>query len=300
MDRLDAYRILQHVADLGSFTKAAKATGLTQPRVSKIVRELEKVLGAQLLIRSTRRVALTEDGRRFLDRVKEGVGVLEEAEAVLRGNLNRPHGMLKITAPVGFGQHCLFPVLKSFLEVYPEASASLDLTDVFEDLTLGGFDLAVRIGSIQAQTLRVVRIGECPMRVVASPRYLEAHGKPTHPSDLERHQCLAYESWRDPTRWRLRRGGRMETVNIRGRFRSTHLPSLRDAVLSGMGIANLPGWLVDEDLAEKTLVSVCDPWSVPEIDIHAVLPPGRNTPIRTRVFIQYLRDKFGSEADGAG
>jgi len=289
MDKLTAYRLLIAVAELGSFTRAGKAFDLPQPRVSKVIRDLEAELGVQLLIRSTRQVKLTAEGADFLERLKDGLELLAAAEDDLRGSVQSPRGNLRVTAPVGFGQHWVAPAIREYLLQYPEASAALDLTDRFVDLTEGRYDVAVRIGEVEGASLRIARVGTCPMRIVAAPSYVNAATPPAHPSDLAAHLCLVYSSWREANVWRLTSSEGTETVHVGGRFHSSHLPSLRDAAVAGFGIANLPAWLVDDTIDNGHLVHVLPNWSAADIAINAVLPPGHTTPLRARLFIDLLR-----------
>jgi DNA-binding transcriptional LysR family regulator len=290
MDTLKAYQLLLRIAELRSFSRAAAEAGLSQPRASKVVRELERDLGVQLLVRTTRQVTPTPEGERFIELARNALELLDAGKDAIRVAVTGPSGTLCISAPVGFGQQLVAPVVLDYLAAYPQTEASLDLTDRLVDLTKERLDLAVRIGAVEQSSLRVVRLGQCAMRLVASPRYLAAAGQPRTPADLAQHQCMAYTSWRNGDRWSLSQDdGTQAAIRIAGRYRSSHLPSLADAVRAGIGIANLPAWLIDADLERASVVQVLPAWSPPSIAIHAVLPPGRSTPARTRLFITRLK-----------
>ena len=299
MDRIDAYRLLARVAELGSFTRAAKETGLTQPRVSRIIRDLEKDLSAQLLVRSTRKVSLTPEGTRFLSLATEAMDRLSDAEDEVRASSASPKGKLRVTAPVGFGQRFVAPMVLSYLQNYSGARASLHLTDDFVNLVEGAIDVAVRIGKVTQEDLRIVRLGSCPMRLVATHDFLRTYSL-NSPDALTSTRTLAYASWRKPAQWVLEVTGaarKQLAVRVSPIFESSNLFVLRDAVLQGHGVANLPAWLVADDLQNEKLVTVLKDWSPAAQDIHAVLPPGHLTPRRARVFIDMLRAGLESDAE---
>jgi len=286
-DRLDSMRLFCRCAELGSISAAAREAGLAQSQVSRAVKALEHGFGATLLARTTRSVTLTAEGEVAIVHFRDALDAVDRARDVARGDA--PSGLLRVTAPVGYGHSVVAPVVRRFLAAAPEARADLDLTDSFVDLAASGHDLAVRIGPVDGQTLRIVALGRCPMRVVVAPDLAAALGRVGAPQELSGLPCLPYSSWRAPSAWRFARGDERVTVRINGRFASTHLPSLRSAAREGLGIANLPLWLVGEDLASGRLLALLEDWQVVDQPIHAVLPPGRHIPARTRVFLELLK-----------
>ena len=293
MDRLDAIRAFIRTAELGSFSAAARETGYAQSQVSRAVKALEAEFGTTLLNRSTRAVTLTAEGERAIAHVRDAMEALGRARETVRAD--RPTGALRVTAPIGYGHTVVAPVIQTYLARYPEATASLDLADTFVDLATSGHDLAVRIGEVEGQTLRIVGLHDCAMRLVASPEWTASRPPLADPGDLDPQCCLSFASWHTPSRWIIERRGTEEkgrgrkSIAVGGRFSSTHLPSLRSAVLAGVGIANLPAWLVDTDIESGRLVEVLPHWRPPHQPVHAVLPPGRYTPQRVKLFIELLK-----------
>ncbi|MGF1477432.1 MAG: LysR family transcriptional regulator [Geminicoccaceae bacterium] len=293
MDRLDAMRLFRRTAELGSFSAAARESKLAQSQVSRAVKALESSFGATLLNRSTRSVSLTAEGERALRHMRDALDAIDLArEAICT---NEPVGLLRVAAPVGYGQAVVAPVLRRYLARFPTAEAALDLSDEFVNLAVSGHDVAVRIGTVDGQALRVVSLGACPMRLVAAPDHAAASSSLRRPDDLAAVSCLAYASWRVPTRWILKRGSERHTVQVNGRLSSTHLPTLRNAVLEGLGVANLPAWLTDDDLEAGRLVQVLPGWRAADQPIQAVLPPGRYTPQRSRLFLDLLKAELARD-----
>jgi DNA-binding transcriptional LysR family regulator len=189
-------------------------------------------------------------------------------------------------------------VVRRYLTEAPGRRADMHLTDSFVDIASSGHDVAVRIGPVDGKTLRIVSLGRCPMRVVASPNLAASLGAVNAPPDVAGLPCLTYSSWRAPSEWTFERPGKRLTVRVGGHFSSTHLPSLRSAAREGLGLANLPLWLIKEDLRDGRLVPLLGEWTVLDQPIHAVLPPGRHTPNRTRVFVDLLKRHLREEAEG--
>jgi len=286
-DKLEAMRLFCRCAEMSSISAAAREAGLAQSQVSRAVKTLERSFGATLLARTTRSVKLTAEGEIAIVHFRDALDAVDRARDATRGDT--PSGLLRVTAPVGYGHSVVAPVVRQFLAAAPGARADLDLTDSFVDLAASGHDLAVRIGPVDGQTLRIVALGRCPMRVVIAPDLAATLGPVCVPQDLAGLPGLSYSSWRVPGAWRFARGEEQVTVRIAGRFSSTHLPSLLSAAREGLGIANLPLWLVGEDLATGRLQALLEDWQVADQPINAVLPPGRHIPARTRVFLDLLK-----------
>jgi len=291
MDKLEIMRLFVRVAELGNFSRAAREAGLSQPQVSRSIRALELSLGVQLLQRTTRQISLTSEGMQYLARVREVLDLLELADEEIRVASKNPVGKLRLTAPVGFGQHEVAPIVSDYLRAYPEIEVSFVLTDRHVDLIEEGYDLAIRIGHSKSSSLQIRRLGYCVMALVATRQYIESYGTPTHPQAIEKHQCIIYTSWSTPTHWILKSSDDEQTIRVSGRFHSNNLSIIREVALAGMGIANLPVWLVGADLEAGNLISVLPDWNVESIPVNIVLPPGQNIPRRTRLFIEQLQNK---------
>jgi len=277
-------KLFVRVAELGSFTAAASELGISQSQASRGVKQLEEHLGRALLLRTTRQLSLTEEGQRYLVASGEVLRSLAEAEASVRGDL--PTGRLRVTAPVGFGQRVVAPVIDTLLEEHPTLGVELRLGDRFVDLVAEGLDVAVRLGALEPSSLKVRRLGLSRRALVASPAYL-ADRAPTSPEDLEGHRLLRYTHLRERA-WLLRSGGEQRAVAVAGRRAVDHLPTLRDWVLAGRGIAQLPSWLIEADLDAGRLLCALPPWEPTPLAIHAVFPPTRHRPPRVEAFVSRL------------
>ena len=288
MDRIDRMRLFVRVAERSSFSAVAREAGLPQPTVSRAVRRLEEEIGAQLLARTTRSVALTPQGERYLERARVALEALDQAKDAVRDDQSAPVGTLRVTAPVAFGQHRVAPVLMAWTTAWIGARVELALTDRFVDLVAEGFDVAVRIGDLAPSTLKARRIGREPLRAVASPAFAARHPI-THPADLASVPVVGFASLQKPWASAWRRGEEAVSITVDGPFQANHLPTVRDAVLRGLGASVLPDWLVADDLAQGRLVSLLPDWSPGAWPVHALLPPGRHPPRRSRLFVDRLR-----------
>src|SRR6202051_2992586 len=203
MDRLDANQAFVAVADLRGFAPAARKLGLSSSAVTRLTRAREKRLGARLLQRTTRQVALTDVGARYLERVRRILGDVEEAEAAAEGERSRPSGRLVVSAPVGFGRLHVSPVMSAYLKRYPEVSTELLLSDQMINLVEDAIDLAVRIGHLADSTLVARHVGEMRRIVVASPAYLKVRGEPKTPAAIAAHDTIQFGAMMASPDWRF-------------------------------------------------------------------------------------------------
>ncbi|MBF0285103.1 MAG: LysR family transcriptional regulator [Magnetococcales bacterium] len=289
MDRLQQMELFVRVAELGSFSEAARRLGLSKGAVSKGVAELEERLGARLLHRTTRQRRLSDEGERFLERCQ---GILEEVAASEAevGRLNQePRGGLRVSAPMSFTPH-LAPAMAEFLRRHPAIRLDLVLNDRFVDLIEEGFDVAVRIGRLadsplMARKLAVVRVAAC-----AAPEYLARHGLPASPAEIPEPHRLLYGLHQLEGAWRPFSAA---AFGPEGRLRANNGEVLRAAALQGMGVGLFPTFLVGEDLRLGRLVPVLPDFPLPESGLYAVYPPNRQLAARVRVFIHFLAEYFG-------
>src|SRR5229473_228488 len=203
MDRLDAMQVFVAVADLQGFAPAARKLGLSPSAVTRLIAALEERLGARLLQRTTRQVALTDVGARYLERVRRILGDVEEAEAAAEGERSRPSGRLVVSAPVGFGRLHVSPVMSAYLKRYPEVSAELLLSDQIINLVEDAVDLAVRIGHLADSTLVARHVGEMRRIVVASSGYLQQRGEPNTPEAVASHETIQFGAMTASPDWRF-------------------------------------------------------------------------------------------------
>ena len=300
MDYFVAMTAFVRSAELGSFSKAAAESGAKVSTVSRHISGLEADLGAALFNRSTRRLHLTEAGQMFYDRAKEILTDVDDALNATRSLNGRPQGLLRINIPLVFGRRHVMAHMQDFLGSYPDIRLEATLTETTVDLIEAAADVAVRIGALVDSTLVARKLAPLRRILVASPHYLEEHSAPQKPEDLQHHDCLLYALQPAPA-WYYRQAGDMVEpigIAVQGRLRANDVESLREAALSGMGIALLPTWLVGSDVRRQLLVQVlpdCE-WLIapgPERAIWAVYPPKKVVSPKVRAFIAFLSTCFG-------
>lgn len=295
MDVLSAMRVFQTVADRGGFSAAAAQLNLSKASVSKQVSALEDHLGARLLNRTTRRLALTEVGQAYLARVRSILDDVAETESAVGRHHAAPCGTLKVNAPMSFALLHLSPALCDFMKRYPDLTVELNLTDRRVDLVEEGVDVAVRIGRLADSSLIARRIAPARLAVCAAPAYLAEHGSPRTPADLAGHDCCVYTVGERRDEWRFTGPDGGHTVHVAGRLRADNGQILRDAVLAGHCIGLFPTFMVGADLREGRLVRVLESYDIGEAGLYAIYPPGRHLSAKVRAFVDYLAERFGPE-----
>jgi DNA-binding transcriptional LysR family regulator len=295
MDKLDAMNAFAKVVAAGSYAEAARRLGLTRSAVSKAVMELEQLLGARLLDRTTRRVTPTEAGLAYYERAAAILADVEETEIQISRLHDEPRGVLKINAPMSFGIMYLGEAVAAFMTRYPELRIELVLNDRFIDPLEEGVDVTVRIGALADSSLIARRLAPARLALVAAPEYLAHAGQPKTPSELRDHRCLAYGHMAAVHRWQLIQGSEVVTVQITSALCSNNGEVLRTAALAGNGIANLPTFLVGPDIAAGKLMQVLPDNPPAEFGIYALYAPNRYLAAKTRVFIDFLVARFGEE-----
>lgn len=292
-DRLLEMRIFKGVVEAGGFTAAANVFGVSQPFISQTVNNLERRLGVQLLLRSTRTQRLTNEGDRFLTACNLLLNSLEETEAQIRSN--EPTGDLRISAPHGFGLDQLVPALPGFLSRYPKLTVHFSLSDSLVNLIEDNFDMAVRMGRLQDSSLRSRKLCDLQRVVVASPRYIAEHGTPVTPQGLARHTCLMWEPPRDHlNQWPFMIRGKLEKTAVQGGFHSSDGTTLYQLCLAGMGIMRLAEHLALPAIRRGELVQLLSDYQAKDdTAIYAVFLSERQLVPRIRSFVDYLVDVFG-------
>jgi len=289
MSKLKELQAFVQVANKGSLAAAAKEEGVTPAIIGRRLDALEDRLGVRLLVRTTRKLTLTQEGEAFLEDCQRILTDLANAEAQLTLGSSRATGHLKVTAPAGFGRKHVAPLLLDFLRAHPEVSASLDLSDRTVDLVGEGIDCAVRLGGLVDSSLVAVRLGEMKRVVVGSPAYFQRKGVPRSLDDLAAHDCLSL-----PTQsgWDFVVAGKPLLFKPPGRFACNDGAVLHEWALAGMGLAWRSLWEIGDDLRWGRLVPVLEGFATPPVGIHAVFPQRRHLPLRVRLFIDQLKENY--------
>lgn len=297
MDRLASMAAFVKAADLGSFAAAATALRLSPQMVAKHVAHLEARLGAALIHRTTRRQSLTDVGRAFYERCKIVLAEVEAADRLAFDMRARPAGILRVNAPVTFGEAPLTPMITRYLDDNPEVRIDLTLGDRYVDVLEEGYDIVIRIGGdevpagLVAQPLQPFRL-----IVAAAPAYLARHGTPTTAAELEAHACLGYGSWAgtQPCRWTFRLNGRTTVINANGRLRSTNWKALLRAALDGDGVVLGPDGILGEEIAAGRLVRLLADHETVARPMSALYPAARRQTTAMRSFVAALVAAFGA------
>ena len=292
MDRLDCIQSFVRVVETGSFSAVARELNTTQPTISKQIAALEDYLDVQLLTRSTRKLQLTQEGERFFEHCQRVLDAAAEAEASV-GQRQKPIGTLRVSCPVAFGQLLVMPYVKGFLDRYPDIKLDLSLSDRFIDLIEDDTALAIRIGQVNEPSLIAHRIGLTHRVTVGSTTYFRKHPEPQTPEELVNHNCIVYTRLATGNEWHFQHpaGGTIK-VTVTGNLQVDNSTAIREAVLSGLGIAVSPVWLFGDLLQSDHLRVVLKEYQPITLPIHAVYRRGRFVPAKVRCFIEYLSTEF--------
>ncbi|MGM4923930.1 LysR family transcriptional regulator [Tardiphaga sp. 804_B3_N1_9] len=290
MDRIEAMTVFVAVADLQGFAPAARKLGLSASAVTRMVAALEERLGARLLQRTTRSVMLTDVGARYLQRARQILADIEEAEGSAQAERARPTGRLVVSAPVGFGRLHVTPLISAYLQRYPDVSGELRLTDRMVSLVEDGIDVAVRIGHLPDSSLVARHVGSMPRIVVASPDYLVRRGQPETPDDIAKHDTIQFGVIASAPEWRFVQDG--DDIRI------THMPrfttDVADAAIwhaeHGGGLTRVLAYQAADALVAGRLKRVLTQFEPPAVPIHIVYPTSRLLSAKVRVFIDLAAD----------
>lgn len=291
MDIVDTLKAFVATAQSGSFTAAAEQLGISNRLTSKYVAELEARLGVRLLQRTTRRVGLTPAGEDLLARAPALLDDLDELLAEVSEASQGYSGTIRISAPVTFGEDYVGAMLGRFGRLNPGLTLDLRLDDRYVDLASGGIDLAFRMGSTDAVSIKSRKLGTFQTVIVASPDYVARHGAPNLPEDLSGHSCIVDTNRRAPRRWLFRQDGAESVVNVQGRFLVNSARAAAGLAADGLGIANTPRFAVHEALATGRLVELLEPFRGESGTLSAVYLEGRTLPRKVRALIDFaLKD----------
>src|SRR5262245_39647679 len=297
MDKFEAMNAFAKVVATRSFAEAGRRLGLTRSAVSKAVMELERTLGARLLDRTTRRVAPTEAGLAYYERCIAILAEVEETELQISRLHDEPKGVLKINAPMTFGMLYLGSAVADFMARYPDLTIELTLNDRFIDPLEVGVDVTVRIGTLTDSSLIARRLVPARRVLAAAPEYIARHGAPKTPADLAQHRCLNYGHTSALQRWQLMQDDKLVSVPIASALCSNNGDVLRAAALKGNGITLLPTFTVGPDIKAGRLAVVLPDNPPAHLAIYALYAPNRYLAAKTRLFIDFLVQRFGETPD---
>jgi DNA-binding transcriptional LysR family regulator len=291
LDDITELRTFVRIVGAGSLSRAGREMDLALSVVSKRLATLERRVDARLIARSTRRLALTEEGQDLYERARRILAEIDEAEAALTHGRVEPQGMLRVSAPAALGRAHVSPVCRDLVRVHPKLSIDLALTDRLVELIDEGMDVVVRIGAPRDSGLVMRKLADNHRIVVGAPDYLERRGTPLMPTELEDHECLHYS--RTATHWRLAGpGGAVVEIRAASRLRCDNGEVAHDWALAGCGLV-MKSWVdVEPDVHAGRLVHVLPEWCSDPAPICALFPSNRQLPTRVRLFLDAMSDRL--------
>ena len=288
MDRFNEMRVFVAIVERGSFIGAADDLGLSKAAVSRLLADLERRLGVRLLNRTTRRLSFTGEGETFYQRSKTLLADVEEAEAEITAQTGEARGLLKVNVPVTFGLLHLAPLWGPFMAQNPAVTLDITLSDRLVDVVEEGYDLVVRIGRLRSSSLISRLLSTTRMALCASPRYLDEHGRPSHPSELANHAILSYSLFSTGDQWTFTGPDGPVTIVVAPRMRSNSGDTCRYAALQHQGIILQPTVLIGDDLRSGALEEILPAYRSFDMGIHALYPSRRHVSPKVRILIDHL------------
>jgi DNA-binding transcriptional LysR family regulator len=292
MDRFDAMATLVAAVDGGSLSAASRALGMPLATVSRKVSELEAHLRTQLVVRTSRRLSLTEAGRAYIAASRRILDEIDDAERAASGEYLAPRGHLTVTAPVMFGKLHVAPVVLDFLKAYPDINARLVLADHVVNLIDDHIDVAIRIGQLPDSSMVATRLGAVRWVTCASPGYLEAHGVPETPEALGAHDCIMFEGLYSTSLWGFGRGGQAVTVPIRPRFAVNTADAAIAAAIASAGITRVLSYQVDAPVVAGALRLILCPFEPEPLPVHLVYSSQSLLPLKLRAFLDFAAPRL--------
>ena len=292
-DRLQALRLFVRVAHTGSFSRASREFGLSQPSTSRIIAELEREIGATLFTRTTRAVKVTEAGAEYLSRVEPLLDSLEAADHAVRGT-GELRGLLRVALSSSFGVREVVPRLPEFMQRHPALRVDLVVDDRHQELIAEGVDVALRFGKLADSTATVRRLSATPRILVASPAYLKSAGALKTPDDLPMHSLILGPANTPQTTWTFHRNGKRVAVRVAARLTTSSNETAIAAALAHLGIVSTVVWGCRTELEGGSLVTVLHGWKLDVVELNAVFPAGRGTKPSARAFAEYLAESLRS------
>ncbi len=293
MDRFEAMRTLVAAIDRGSLSAASRTLNVPLPTVSRRVSDLEAMLGSQLVVRTSRKLLLTEAGIAYVASARRVLDELAEAERAASGEYRAPRGELLVTAPILFGELNVAPIVYDFLSAYPKVSVRLVLSDNIIDLVGNHMDVAIRIGCLPDSALVARRVGEVRWVVCASPEYLSRHGEPSEPAELPNHDCIAFEEWQRYREWPfVDASGAACPVTIDTRFSTNTAEGVTGGAAAGLGIARVLSYQAADSVRDGKLVPILAAFAQQHLPVHLVHAAHQQQPLKLRAFLDFVAPRL--------
>ncbi|MAW34348.1 MAG: LysR family transcriptional regulator [Proteobacteria bacterium] len=297
MDRLHLMQVFTRIVESGSFSAVAKEMNMLQPTVSKHMNALENILGVRLLNRTTRKLSITDSGKEYYQRAKRILDEVQEMDAEITNLQNSPTGTLRVSAPAAFGRRYLIPLVFEFRKQFPDLAIDLSLKDRYVDVVQEGVDVAIRMGELEDSSLIARHVGSFARMCVASPDYISSHGNPRAPDDLKKHNCITYSYntytyFSSSNDWNFGTSKKPELVRVFGDFKANSAFAIRSAARDGIGVANLPAFLLSDDLESGRLLHILPDFGPAPMRISAVYPSGRLVSRKVKLFVEHVEDKL--------
>jgi DNA-binding transcriptional LysR family regulator len=296
-DRLRELTAFVRASETGSFSRVARELGVSQASISRMVASLEARLGVKLLLRTTRHVAPTDTGLVFLQRARQILGDLDDAENAARG-ADSLRGTLRVALSGAFGIREVIPRLPGFVAQHPKLGIELLMSDRTEDLIAEGADIALRLGPLADSGFGARLLGKAPRVAVASPAYLARRGTPHTPTDLATHDCILGPGLSSRTGWSFTRSGRATFVTVEGPMKVTSADGVVACAKAGLGIALASRWMCRAELEAGELVAILSHYQLDRVELHAVYPGGRRLSLKVRAFSDYFAAQLVHEDEG--
>jgi len=294
MDTLDGMKTVVAVVETGSFTAASERLNISKALASKYVGEVESRLNVRLFHRSTRKLALTEAGKRYYQQALPLLEEFTELVDSVTGEQSSPQGLLRVSVPVAFGEMKLAPLIPQFMRQFPDISLELILSNSLVDMVEEGIDVRVRIGGVDDSNLIARQLKTLPLILCASPEYLQRHGEPQTPQDISEHNCIIDSNFRIGKHWpMIGPDGQTETVNVSSRISASSPSAVKEIAAAGGGIGMVPRFIVEPALQQGLLKEVLPGYRTLEFGLFAMYPHRRYLPKKVRCFIDFMVAELG-------
>ena len=291
---IPSLRLFTRVARLGSFSAAARETGLAQSQVSRMISELEATLGVRLLSRTTRAVVPTDAGLEFLAQIEPILAAIDDAENSVR-ETGQLRGLLRVGMPSTMGIRIVMPRLSRFADQHPELRIEVLLEDMLQDMVREAIDVGLRVGSLPDLPGTARLIGTMHRVIVASPAYLSRHGTPSTPADLVRHRIIRGPvGWKESS-WQFNRDGEVSSVQVSPHVSTNDTTGALAAAMGSLGVTSTTSWACRLELENGTLVRLLPAWKMAELPVHAYFPLGRSSRLAAREFVDFLAAELSED-----